>query len=149
MPLISRIVIGNFNGGTVTNPVVVDLSADVADRTALDVIQPASFGFGVRPFRFRQTDFAYLQMETSGAVSTAGNDLTTAGGTLRVTTAGGVTEHELGPGPPAAAGLFATVAAAQPPAITDAAGGAIIDAEARTALNSLLAAVRTLGLVAT
>jgi hypothetical protein len=79
MPLISRIVVGSFNGGTVTNPITIDLSGDLADRTALDVIEPATFGFSVRPFRFRQTDFNYLQMETTGVVSTAGNDFTTAG----------------------------------------------------------------------
>jgi hypothetical protein len=49
----------------------------------------------------------------------------------------------------AKAGFFGQTAAAQPLAIANAAGGAIIDAEARAALNSLLAAVRTLGLIAT
>ena len=37
----------------------------------------------------------------------------------------------------------------QPAAIADAAGGAVIDAEARTALNALLAAQRLTGLIAT
>src|ERR1051326_4807886 len=76
-----------FNGGTITNPLVIDLSGDSADRPALDVIQPATFGFTVRPFRFRQTDFAYLQMETTGIVSTANNDFSTGG--ARVVTGGG------------------------------------------------------------
>lgn len=49
-------------------------------------------------------------------------------------------------------GLFAFyggVAAPQPAAIPDASGGAIIDAQARTALNALLAATRTVNLIAT
>lgn len=37
----------------------------------------------------------------------------------------------------------------QPTAVTDASGGATIDAEARTALNALLARMRTIGLIAT
>jgi hypothetical protein len=46
-------------------------------------------------------------------------------------------------------GFFGTAPAAQPAAIADASGGAIIDAEARTAINALLAAVRTLGVIDT
>lgn len=109
----------SFNGGTVTNPIVIDLTADLADRTALDVIQPSTFGFGVRPWRFRQTDFAYLQMETTGIVSTAGNDLSTAGGgltvrgnTATVTKADGTPQHVLGPTPQA--GFFGVNPVAQP-----------------------------------
>lgn len=37
----------------------------------------------------------------------------------------------------------------QPTAVADASGGAVQDAEARTALNALLARMRTLGLIAT
>lgn len=46
-------------------------------------------------------------------------------------------------------GFFAAVQATQPAAVADAAGGAIIDIEGRAALNSLLAKLRTLGLIAT
>ena len=37
----------------------------------------------------------------------------------------------------------------QPSAISDASSGAVIDTQARTAINSLLAAVRTIGIIAT
>lgn len=37
----------------------------------------------------------------------------------------------------------------QPTAVADAAGGATVDAEGRTALNSLLARLRTIGIIAT
>lgn len=46
-------------------------------------------------------------------------------------------------------GFFGATPAAQPVAVADAAGGATVDAEARTALNDLLARLRTLGLIAT
>ena len=46
-------------------------------------------------------------------------------------------------------GFYGNAPVAQPAAVTDAAGGVTIDAEARTALNDLLAKLRTLGLIAT
>ena len=46
-------------------------------------------------------------------------------------------------------GFYGAAEAAQPTAVADAAGGATVDAEARTALNALLARMRTLGLIAT
>ena len=46
-------------------------------------------------------------------------------------------------------GFFNTTPATRPAAIADASGGATIDAEARTALNALLAGMRSLGLIAT
>ena len=46
-------------------------------------------------------------------------------------------------------GFFGAAEAAQPTAVADASGGATTDAEARTALNALLARLRTLGLIAT
>lgn len=107
-----------FNGGTITNPLVIDLSADIADRTALDVIQPVTFGFSVRPFRFRQTDVNYFQMETTGILSTSGNDLSTAGGSLtarggnmNVVKSDGTPEHVLGSDP--LAGFFGANPVAQ------------------------------------
>jgi len=45
-------------------------------------------------------------------------------------------------------GLWNTTPVVQPTAVTDASGGAVIDAEARTALNGLLAKLRTVGLIA-
>lgn len=111
----------SFNGGTITNPLVIDLSGDAADRTALDVIQPATFGFGVRPFRFRQTDFAYLQMDTSGDISSAGNPITsggatiqTAGGRLLANASGGGAGHTFDPSATPTAGLFGHADVAQP-----------------------------------
>jgi hypothetical protein len=46
-------------------------------------------------------------------------------------------------------GFFGTAATTQPAAVADAAGGAVIDDEARTAINTLLARLRTLGLIDT
>lgn len=46
-------------------------------------------------------------------------------------------------------GFFGASGVTQPAAIPDAAGGATVDAEARTAINDLLQAVRDLGLIAT
>lgn len=46
-------------------------------------------------------------------------------------------------------GFYGAAPAAQPAAVADAAGGTIIDIEARAALNALLARLRTLGLIAT
>lgn len=46
------------------------------------------------------------------------------------------------------AGFYGATPATQPTAVADAAGGVVIDAEARTALNALLARLRTLGLIA-
>ena len=46
-------------------------------------------------------------------------------------------------------GFFGAAEAAQPTAVADASGGATTDAEARTAINALLARLRTLGLIAT
>lgn len=48
-----------------------------------------------------------------------------------------------------ATGFFGAAPAAQPTAVADAAGGATVDAEARAALNAVLARLRTLGLLAT
>lgn len=50
---------------------------------------------------------------------------------------------------PTAIGFYDHAPATQAGAIADAAGGAVIDVEARAALNALLAAVRALGLIAT
>ena len=46
-------------------------------------------------------------------------------------------------------GFYGASPAAQPAAVADAAGGATVDAEARTAINDLLARLRTLGIIAT
>lgn len=46
-------------------------------------------------------------------------------------------------------GFFGEAPSTQPTAITSASGGGVIDAEARTALNSLLAKLRTLGIIDT
>lgn len=46
-------------------------------------------------------------------------------------------------------GMFSHTVSAQPAAIPDASGGVVIDAEARTALNALLAGCRSLGIIAT
>ena len=46
-------------------------------------------------------------------------------------------------------GIYGAAASTQPAAVGDASGGPTIDAEARTALNDLLARLRTLGIIAT
>ena len=46
-------------------------------------------------------------------------------------------------------GFFGTAATTQPAAVADASGGAVIDDQARAAINSLLARLRTLGLIDT
>lgn len=152
MPLISGGGSGSsFNGGRVTNPIVVDLSADLGDRTAFEVIEPAGFGFSVDAFSFTGGGATLLALSSNGNLTTeaeivaTGGPITALGNVTRVTTALGVVVHDLGP---AALGFFGSNPDAQHAAIPDAAGGAVQDAEARAALNSLLTAVRTLGLVA-
>jgi len=46
-------------------------------------------------------------------------------------------------------GFFGAAEAAQPTAVADVSGGATVDAESRTAINALLARLRTLGIIAT
>lgn len=46
-------------------------------------------------------------------------------------------------------GFYGAAPTVQPAAISNAAGGVVIDIEARAALNSLLAAIRAIGLIAT
>lgn len=46
-------------------------------------------------------------------------------------------------------GFYGATPVARPAAVADAAGGATVDSEARAAINTLLAAVRSLGLIAT
>ncbi len=46
-------------------------------------------------------------------------------------------------------GLFGAAPAAQHAAISDPSGGATVDAEARTAIDAILAALRTTGIIAT
>lgn len=77
------------------------------------------------------------------AKGTGAAGLVSGGGTtgIRVSNAG----NEL----VGATGFFGAPPASQPTAVADAAGGATVDAEARTALNALLARLRTLGLIAT
>lgn len=47
------------------------------------------------------------------------------------------------------AGFYGTAPIAQGATVADASGGATVDAEARSALNDLLARIRALGLIAT
>jgi len=46
-------------------------------------------------------------------------------------------------------GFWNATPAIQPTAVTNATGGATVDAEARTAINALLARLRTVGMIAT
>lgn len=46
-------------------------------------------------------------------------------------------------------GIYGAATSTQPTAVADASGGGTVDAEARTALNDLLARLRTLGVIAT
>lgn len=47
------------------------------------------------------------------------------------------------------AGFYGTTPIAQGAAVTDAIGGATVDAEARTAINDLLARIRAIGIITT
>lgn len=159
-----------WNGGTITSPLTVDLSDDPANQRALHVILPETFDFSVEAFTFEvENQFGLLGFTTSGAVSAKGNTLQSGGGSIRTNNGslltgtgslnnqGGITSADPVSGDkvieilPAAAqiGFFNKTPAARPAAIANAAGGVVIDAEARTALNALLAAIRTLGLIAT
>jgi hypothetical protein len=71
----------------------------------------------------------------TGTTSIASGTTIVAGTTLKATTGFAAWNHAI-PG-------------AQPTAITDAAGGATVDAQARTAINAVLAALRANGLIAT
>lgn len=85
----------------------------------------------------------------SGSNATFGSDVTVSGQlqTTNVLRAGSGPEVlHAGAG---SLGFFAAVGTGQVGAIADAAGGATVDAEARTALNSLLAACRGYGLIDT
>ena len=46
-------------------------------------------------------------------------------------------------------GIFGATPSTQPAAVADASGGATVDAEARTAINDLLARLLTLGVITT
>jgi hypothetical protein len=63
--------------------------------------------------------------------------------------AGTATGTKIGTGATQKLGFWNTTPAVRPTAVADASGGAIIDAKARTALNALLARMRTIGIVAT
>lgn len=62
---------------------------------------------------------------------------------------GGTTGTKLGVATTNKLGFWNATPVVQPTAIADASGGAIVDAEARTALNDLLAKLRTIGIIAT
>lgn len=67
-------------------------------------------------------------------------------GSLSLKSGGGTTRIEINN---TGMGFFGATPAEQPTAVADAAGGVTQDAEARTALNNLLARLRTLGIIAT
>lgn len=68
------------------------------------------------------------------------------GGNIEVGTATGT---QLGTAAGEKLGLWGATPDVQPAAVADAAGGAIVDAEARTAINTLLARLRSRGVIAT
>lgn len=92
-----------FNGGTITRPLTIDLSASSANQRALHVILPSTFDFSVEAFTFEiASQFGLLAFDTSGNVSTAGNalatkggDIHTRGGPITVQTALGASVHSL------------------------------------------------------
>jgi len=75
------------------------------------------------------------------------DELVLAGGTDIVCAA--TTGTKIGTEASQKLGFFGATPSAQQAAVADAAGGATVDSEARTALNALLARLRTLGLIAT
>jgi len=85
-----------------------------------------------------------------GAGDTAGSVIITdQAGTPVATTATGRLTAASNFAVSGAVGFYGTTPQSQPAPIADAAGGAVVDAEARTALNALLAAMRVLGLIDT
>lgn len=62
---------------------------------------------------------------------------------------GTTTGTKLGISASAKLGLWSATPVVQPTAVADASGGAVIDAECRTALNALLSRLRTIGAIAT
>lgn len=79
-------------------------------------------------------------------VGPSGNVTLKDGGSIAVGTSTGT---KIGIAANAKIGFWNSTPVVQPTAVADAAGGATIDAEARTALNALLAKLRTIGLIAT
>lgn len=75
---------GSFNGGTITQPLTIDLSGGPADQRAFHVILPADFDFSVEAFTFEvdQQSTPLLAFTTNGDVSTGGNGLQTGGGSI-------------------------------------------------------------------
>jgi hypothetical protein len=107
-----------FEGGTITRPLVIDLSDGDPDVTGLRLILPSNFDFSVNAFTFEiDGQFSLLEFNPNGDVNTDGNNLNTGGGALvtsggavRVTQAGGQTVHAL---EGTSAGFFGASAVAQ------------------------------------
>lgn len=142
---------GAFNGGTITEPLIIDLTAG-GEATGFKLLLPGSFAYDNRPFEIKVGTTTILAQDTSGNVTTGGNDFSTGGGTAKLRTAVfqtglGETVHRF-----STTGIkffSPDVEVAQAAAIPAAAGGGTVDAEARSALNALLVAMRAYGLIAT
>lgn len=134
-----------FDNADPTNATLASLQCDtgtvylLSDKTNVlltipdIVIQP-----GGKAFTFKQAT-GNLEMPASGSfVLSAGNIATDTSTGTKIATA---TNQKLG--------FYNTTPVVQPSAVSDASGGATVDSEARTALNTLLSRLRDLGIIAT
>ncbi len=124
---------GTFSGGLMR----LKNNVAVRARNAADSADVDAFKFNA----FNELETSLARISTSGSLSFgAGASIrpSTTGAGLRI---GGATNELIG--------FWNVTAVVQPTAVADASGGGTIDTEARTALNALLARVRTIGLIAT
>lgn len=88
---------GTFNGGTITEPLTIDLSDADPGVQGFHVVLPNDFDFSVKAFSIEiDGQFSLLEYTTGGAVSTAGNPLITAGGEISTDSGTITTESENG-----------------------------------------------------
>lgn len=150
----SSLDVSTSNSGA-TNTISVENSSNTASSNASVFIQTLGASSGNPFLRFSATGATpaswVMGIERGSSRFRMGAALALTGGSYALefddsnnTTINGAIDHN-----GTTIGFFGTAPAAQPAAIADASGGAIIDAEARTAINALLAAVRTLGVIDT
>lgn len=161
---------GTFNGGTITDQLTIH---PPVDTNALTVRANAGTTFADLLLLQNQTGHSVVEIDSSDDVTVDSRD---QGGTIALLAVGGfvsagfananitartgkqarvvadggdVTLDNAGTTITGSIGFYGHAVAAQAAAIPAAAGGAIIDAEARSALNALLTAMRACGLIAT
>ena len=111
----------------------------LSDDGVLDFVTNSMVYKAGTDFAFQTASVTKFRINSTGIELSEGYDLKT----------GTTTGSKIGRGATEKLGLWGATPVVQPTAVTDASGGATIDAEARTALNALLARCRTIGLIAT